>query len=257
MGRKPICDLGKPLRVGLIGAGGMADYHVAGFKKAGAEVVAIADPNPEAAEAAAAKFEICNVYDSAEESFADHSRFLLRRRYESLFELPVDDYKGWAHGLKRCGYATDPNYAHRLISIIERYSLYNYDTAVGRQADDDALFILEHLRTSHAICKTRSLHYVIANPGDTYSDIAREFSFDLDELLSINDVIKDSEIKAWQEVYLQEKHDDAPSDMKSIVIGEGETMHSVAQRLGIKLSRLRELNPSKKDEPGTRLRLRK
>ena len=45
MGRKPICDLGKPLRVGLIGAGGMADYHVAGFKKAGAEVVAIADPN--------------------------------------------------------------------------------------------------------------------------------------------------------------------------------------------------------------------
>lgn len=201
--------------------------------------------------------ECFRVYDSAEESFADHSRFLLRRRYESLFELPIDDYKGWAHGLKRCGYATDPNYAHRLISIIERYSLYNYDTTDGRQADDDALFILEHLRTSHAICKTRSLHYVIANPGDTYSDIAREFSFDLDELLSINDVIKDSEIKAWQEVYLQEKHDDAPSDMKSIVIGEGETMHSVAQRLGIKLSRLRELNPSKKDKPGTRLRLHK
>ncbi|MBQ9741055.1 MAG: Gfo/Idh/MocA family oxidoreductase [Kiritimatiellae bacterium] len=70
MGRKPICDLGKPLRVGLIGAGGMADYHVAGFKKAGAEVVAIADPDPEAAEAAAAKFEISNVYDTAEEMLA-------------------------------------------------------------------------------------------------------------------------------------------------------------------------------------------
>jgi len=70
MGRKPKCDQDRPLRVGLIGAGGMADYHVAGFRKAGAEVVAIADPNPDAAEAAAAKFEISNVYDSAEEMFA-------------------------------------------------------------------------------------------------------------------------------------------------------------------------------------------
>ena len=56
MGRKPKCDQNRSLRVGLIGAGGMADYHVAGFRKAGAEVVAIADPDPDAAEAAAAKF---------------------------------------------------------------------------------------------------------------------------------------------------------------------------------------------------------
>lgn len=70
MGRKCKCDLERPLRVGLIGAGGMADYHVAGFRKAGAEVVALADPDPDAAEAAAAKFEISSVYDSAEEMFA-------------------------------------------------------------------------------------------------------------------------------------------------------------------------------------------
>ena len=70
MGRKPKIDLNRPVRVGLIGAGGMADYHVAGFQRAGAEVVAIADPDPAAAEAAAAKFDVLQVFDSAEEMMA-------------------------------------------------------------------------------------------------------------------------------------------------------------------------------------------
>ena len=200
--------------------------------------------------------ECFRVYESAHESFADHSRFLLRKRYESLFLLPVDDYKGWAHGLKQCGYATDPNYANRLISIIERYSLYNYDTPQGRNVSEDALFIFEHLRNSHPICKYRSLHYVIASPGDTYSDIAKEFGMKTKDLLRFNDVDADHEIRAWQEVYLQEKHDKAPADYHSIVIGEGESIHSIAQRMGMKLQSLKELNPDSPDCQGTRLRLR-
>ena len=200
--------------------------------------------------------ECFRVYESAHESFADHSRFLLRKRYESLFLLPVDDYKGWAHGLKQCGYATDPNYANRLISIIERYSLYNYDTPQGRNVSEDALFIFEHLRNSHPICKYRSLHYVIASPGDTYSDIAKEFGMKTKDLLRFNDVDADHEIRAWQEVYLQEKHDKAPADYHSIVIGEGESIHSIAQRMGMKLQCLKELNPDSSDIQGTRLRLR-
>ena len=200
--------------------------------------------------------ECFRVYESAHESFADHSRFLLRKRYESLFLLPVDDYKGWAHGLKQCGYATDPNYANRLISIIERYSLYNYDTPQGRNVSEDALFIFEHLRHSHPICKYRSLHYVIASPGDTYSDIAKEFGMKTKDLLRFNDVDADHEIRAWQEVYLQEKHDKAPADYHSIVIGEGESIHSIAQRMGMKLQCLKELNPDSSDSQGTRLRLR-
>ena len=200
--------------------------------------------------------ECFRVYESAHESFADHSRFLLRKRYESLFLLPVDDYKGWAHGLKQCGYATDPNYANRLISIIERYSLYNYDTPQGRNVSEDALFIFEHLRNSHPICKYRSLHYVIASPGDTYSDIAKEFGMKTKDLLRFNDVDADHEIRAWQEVYLQEKHDKAPADYHSIVIGEGESIHSIAQRMGMKLQCLKDLNPDSSDSRGTRLRLR-
>lgn len=200
--------------------------------------------------------ECFRVYESAHESFADHSRFLLRKRYESLFLLPVDDYKGWAHGLKQCGYATDPNYANRLISIIERYSLYNYDTPQGRNVSEDALFIFEHLRNSHPICKYRSLHYVIASPGDTYSDIAKEFGMKTKDLLRFNDVDADHEIRAWQEVYLQEKHDKAPADYHSIVIGEGESIHSIAQRMGMKLQCLKDLNPDSSDSQGTRLRLK-
>jgi LysM repeat protein len=67
-------------------------------------------------------------YPSALESFDDHSNFLRSRpRYSSLFELESTDYKGWAHGLKRAGYATDPSYADRLIRIIEEFELHQYD----------------------------------------------------------------------------------------------------------------------------------
>lgn len=67
-------------------------------------------------------------YKHASESYEDHSQFLLRPRYESLFQLEQSDYKGWAHGLKRCGYATDPGYAAKLIKLIEDYNLTQYNT---------------------------------------------------------------------------------------------------------------------------------
>lgn len=67
-------------------------------------------------------------YESPEASFRDHSEFLLRTRYASLFELDKNDYRGWAKGLKKAGYATNPRYAELLINLIERYELYRYDT---------------------------------------------------------------------------------------------------------------------------------
>ena len=70
-------------------------------------------------------------YKSAKQSFKDHSEFLIRNaRYSSLFDLDITDYKGWAKGLKAAGYATSPTYAENLISIIERYQLYQYDSGV-------------------------------------------------------------------------------------------------------------------------------
>jgi len=70
-------------------------------------------------------------YDAPEESYKDHSLFLVSRsRYSDLFNLDKDDYEGWAHGLKKAGYATDPKYANKLISLIERYTLDQYDREV-------------------------------------------------------------------------------------------------------------------------------
>ena len=71
--------------------------------------------------------ECFRVYDDPSESYRDHSLFLKRNRYSSLFELDKTDYRGWAHGLKRCGYATDPNYPTKLIKLIEDYNLSKYD----------------------------------------------------------------------------------------------------------------------------------
>lgn len=203
-----------------------------------------------------AKNECFRVYDSAEESFIDHSRFLLRKRYEPLFLLDVNDYKAWANGLKQCGYATDPNYARRLISIIERYSLYLYDNPDYKATADDASFIIAHLQSIHTIAKTRSLHYVIANPGDTYAKIAAEFSIPLEQLLTFNDMTSDTQIRPWQEVYLQEKHSLPPDEITTIVIGEDENIHSIAQRLAMKIEAIHRLNPDACDTPGTLLHLR-
>ena len=78
-------------------------------------------------------------YDNASESFHDHSEFLKRSRYEALFELKPTDYVRWAKGLKKCGYATNPKYAHLLIDLIERYDLAQYDEqGLALQADREA-----------------------------------------------------------------------------------------------------------------------
>jgi len=73
------------------------------------------------------KNECFRVYDNAEASFDDHSVFLKRDRYASLFQLDITDYKGWAKGLKECGYATNPQYPQLLIALIEKHRLYDLD----------------------------------------------------------------------------------------------------------------------------------
>jgi len=73
------------------------------------------------------KDECFRKYPNADASFKDHSEFLKRSRYVSLFELGSEDYKGWAKGLRKAGYATNPKYPQLLINIIEKYSLYKFD----------------------------------------------------------------------------------------------------------------------------------
>lgn len=205
--------------------------------------------------------ECFRVYSSAAESFDDHSRFLHGRRYSRLFDLDPSDYASWAYGLRECGYATDPNYGVKLISIIERYKLYSYDSGGGGGAaiDDDAEFILSQLKSAHVVRRARGLHYVIAVPGDTYASIGAELGVAGKTLASYNDAEggANTPIKAWEEVYLQPKLDHAPKNVGKVTIGEDESAHSVAQRYGVTMKLIKELNPGFSDRPGTVLRLKR
>lgn len=200
--------------------------------------------------------ECFRVYMSVEDSFRDHSLFLRRKRYASLFDLPINDYKGWAKGLKACGYATDPNYAERLISIIELYSLNEFDKPDHTEMPETAAFIHKMLSAKHVIRKNEGLHYVIAQPGDTYSLIAHELNMNLKKLLSYNDCEKDGEVRAWEEVYLQEKNDYPLRGESYATIGDGENLHTIAQRFGMKEASIRRLNPNTSERPGNTLRLK-
>lgn len=195
-------------------------------------------------------------YPTALQSFEDHSKFLLRKRYKPLFDHRVTDYASWAHGLKACGYATDPNYAVRLISIIERYSLYQFDTDDSGETEMIADFIHQTLKALHPVRKSRGLHCVIASPGDTYSSVAKELGMDLQKLLMLNDAEEDMQIKPWEEIYLEPKLDSAPQSVSRITIGDGESIHSIAQRFGMKMEAIKRLNPKVPDCPGQVLRLR-
>ena len=128
-------------------------------------------------------------YNSPLESFTDHSHFLSKRKhYNNLFQLDKKDYKAWAHGLKKAGYATDPKYADKLISIIERYELYQYDNlALGKNYVYEAPKKVEvNYSNSYQV-----------NKGDTLFSISRKFDMSVDELKEINK-IQDNNIKVGQ-----------------------------------------------------------
>ena len=114
-------------------------------------------------------------YSNANFSYQDHSLFLTgRKRYLSLFKLPIDDYKGWAKGLQKAGYATDKKYPAKLIKIIESNKLYKYDAQVLGKSEKDAKKVT-----------STSGSYTV-KPGDTLYSIARKNKISVEELKSLN-----------------------------------------------------------------------
>lgn len=128
-------------------------------------------------------------YNKPEDSFEDHARFLKRARYASLFELKVTDYRGWAKGLKRCGYATDKSYANKLIQTIELYELYKYDRRSFKPIRaKDLLPVI--VANPHPVYRSWGLLYVEARDGDSLESIAKEFGFSVKKLAKYNEVPK-------------------------------------------------------------------
>ena len=117
-------------------------------------------------------------YNQASESYNDHALFLKgRKRYESLFELDKNDYKSWAKGLKVAGYATDPKYPEKLIGIIERYHLDQYDAEV---LGND--YVVKSVET-----KSKYKEYQVSQ-GDTLYSISKKFNVSIDDLKKKNNI---------------------------------------------------------------------
>ena len=124
-------------------------------------------------------------YDAPAGSFNDHALFLTgRSRYASLFNLSKEDYKGWANGLRRAGYATDPTYPEKLISYIERYDLGQYDAVV--MGKDYTPLEKQDTRIAAFDSQNQSLYEV--QKGDTLYSISKKYNLLVNELKQINNL---------------------------------------------------------------------
>lgn len=184
-------------------------------------------------------------YSHAEESFHDHSLFLTQReRYNTLFKLSTTDYRGWARGLQKCGYATDKGYANKLIKIIEDYELYKYDQkSFVRPAKKQGLPVWYK---PHEVYITNDLLYIVARENDTYDLISQELNFSESQLRSYNEVPDDFPLEKGDIIFLKKKKKTGPRNKRYHTIEEGESMHFISQLYGIRVENLYQLN--QKDE---------
>ena len=197
-------------------------------------------------------------YKRVEDSYDDHSRFLAERsRYERLFKLNIKDYKGWAKGLQKCGYATDRAYANKLIKVIEDYELYRFDSGKGTKKTSTKRQNLPVF--NYQVYRTHGLIYVYAKDNDSFDQIARSMGFKAKQLMKFNEVPEDFPLQAGDIVYLEKKKKKADKPNYDHVVQVGESMHSIAQMYGIQIKSLYKMNKKDKDyipEEGDVLKLR-
>lgn len=240
------------------------------------------------------KGECFRKYPSPEQSYLDHSDFLrYRDRYRFLFDYEITDYKSWAHGLKKAGYATDPTYANKLIKIIEDYSLHQYDLEKPKpvkeskkakadkepkvQKDEPKLppspaEIVQvqsmteaqrqdfHFSLSREVYIRNGVPFVRSEEGEDYASIAADNRLFLKEILRFNDLTQEGALAPGTEVYLKPKKKQAVKGLDKHVVESGETMRSISQDYGIRLKNLYKINGmAEYDVPreGDIIRLRK
>lgn len=174
--------------------------------------------------------ECFRAYGSVLESYKDHSDFLRKNwRYHELFELKITDYKGWCHGLRKAGYATNPQYGKILINLIERYELYQYDTQKLPQNE-----------TPEESEKINGVPVKIATKEETVRSIAEDNYLKDKHIRKWNDLPKDEEIKAGEVVYLKPKRRRGSEDKH--IVTKTDNMRGISQTYGIKLKHLYKKN---------------
>jgi LysM repeat protein len=215
-------------------------------------------------------------YRSVEDSFYDHSNFLSTNpRYRDLFKLKPDDYRGWARGLRQAGYATDPDYANKLIRIIETNELWRFDrgqsASVNRSRNATpatpapARATNNRARTTTAavspessgfavpervsrVSENNRIRYIVVNERDTRESIERDFNLLRWELSRYNELDNNFNLHPGQILYLQPKRNRAEVGKETHTVVNGDSMYSISQQYGIKLKKLYEMNRMREGE---------
>jgi LysM repeat protein len=203
-----------------------------------------------------AKNECFRKYRTVEDSYVDHTNFLMGNpRYSSLFELDPTDYKAWAKGLKKAGYATAHDYDKRLIKIIEENKLHRLDKKMNYQE----LAVFEQQSVSqgvsnsltlnpyntHKVVKFNGIKSVVARKGDTYEMLAQEFGLSDWELYKFNDQRAGYRPVPNEVIYIQAKKGKASKTNVTHRVQQGESMHFISQMYGVKLKPLYKRNGMK------------
>ncbi|MDD2385511.1 MAG: glucosaminidase domain-containing protein [Bacteroidales bacterium] len=217
------------------------------------------------------KNECFRKYNNVEDSYRDHSDFLREHnRYHFLFELEIIDYQGWAKGLKKAGYATNPAYPERLIGLIEKHELYNYDLGKAKPSDkkpnrnnsnknnyDDGF---EINLFADDVLENNRVPYIVTKNNTDINTISQELNLMTWQITKYNDLNKDEIIAANDTIYLKPKRNKASKANDTHLVKSGETMRGISQKYAVKLKKLYQKNNMKQGDeplPGTKINLRK
>jgi hypothetical protein len=223
-----------------------------------------------------AKDECFRKYRTVLESFDDHGRFLRERpRYAFLFDFEITDYKAWAHGLKKAGYATNPRYAELLIKLIEEHQLHLYDKggrnmpvtgqpqlaaapAPAASGHDKHAGVRGHKKGAESVLyNAHEVPYVIAGKGDSWLSVAMAHDLRMWQLLKYNDASGNTSLREGEVVYLKPKRG-KPGAAQHVVSGN-ETLRDISQQYGVKLKTLVKVNHFEESiilQPGQVVRLK-
>jgi LysM repeat protein len=215
------------------------------------------------------KNECFRKYKSAEDSYIDHTDFLMNSpRYVFLFYLNQTDYRRWAKGLEKAGYATNRSYAKDLIRIIEENNLSVYDQPQKKRKKREELVYADQtemdqtgpdegkadqteveaseefeVEVPHRRILTRNrINYIIVLEGDTYLGITEEFKMMPFELARYNEIERNATLEPGKVLYLQPKRNKASVEFRYHTVAEGETMYQISQMYGIRLHKLYQKN---------------
>ena len=172
-------------------------------------------------------------YKNVLESFVDHSLFLNKySRYEFLFDYKITDYKSWAKGLKKAGYATNNKYPELLIKIIEENKLYQFDS---KKIDKNLISGKRNI-----YMHPNKIKYVISKNQETYKTIAKSLNIKLKQILKYNDDNNQSVLNVGTIVFIQPKRN--RSKQRIHVVNKGENLRTISQTYGVKMKSLKKRN---------------